>query len=346
MQVYQGKDFFFLIKNYYSQRHNQSLKTSRPKAVPYSGSHSSSIKSARGDRSKSPLISSIQKSSPSPRPKAPVDSSKAKTLARKSQVDQTDEEYSHFLKLVGTTPGIRPKRMNAQIQIQSIEDIYTARFLKDTSYFKAQIRKGGSEEISDKPFPNFISEFFKKKFKNNKKQIQQGCQDLVSSLEYHRKEMIEADLFANFLTQKYDTRDLVFFLYTRCLLEKELDIKFSAYGKVSPIKTVDPRTLTLSMKTCRKISTIFFEEDEGELNNFLNSVQAKIDENTEATGEKRIQSTAFLILLLDEFHASKDTSGMQKSIGVMDNPFADHKSDYHKKEENKRKAHSSGKLIS
>lgn len=264
-------------------------------------------------------------------------------MPRKSQVDQTEEEYSHFLKLVGTSPGIRPKRMNAQIQIQTIEDIYTARFLKDTSYFKAQIKKGGSEEISNKPFPNFISEFFLKKHKNNKKLIQQYCQDLVSSLEYHRKEMTEADLFANFLTQKYDTRDLVFFLYTRCLLEKELGIKFSAYGKVSPIKTVDPRTLTLSMKTCRKISTIFFEEDEGELNNFLNSVQAKIDENTESTGEKRIQSTIFLILLLDEFHASKDTSGMQKSIGVMDNPFAD-PHEYHKNEENKRKAQSSGKI--
>jgi hypothetical protein len=157
--------------------------------------------------------------------------------------------------------------------------------------------------------------------------------------------MTEADLFANFLSQKYDTRDLVFFLYTRCLLEKELDVKFSAYGKVSPIKTIDPRSLTLSMKTCRKISTIFFEEDEGELNNFLISVQAKIDENVESTGEKRIQSTAFLILLLDEFHASKDSSGMQKSIGVMDNPFESPHIDYHKQEESKRKLHSSGKLI-
>jgi hypothetical protein len=99
------------------------------------------------------------------------------------------------------------------------------------------------------------------------------------------------------------------------------------------------------MKTCRKISTIFFEEDEGELNNFLISVQAKIDENVESTGEKRIQSTVFLILLLDEFHASKDTSGMQKSIGVMDNPFESPHTNYHKQEENKRKLHSSGKLI-
>jgi len=41
----------------------------------------------------------------------------------------------------------------------------------------------------------------------------------------------------------------VFFLYTRCLLEKEIGIKFSAYGKINPIKTIDPREVNLSMKT-------------------------------------------------------------------------------------------------
>lgn len=70
------------------------------------------------------------------------------------------------------------------------------------------------------------------------------------------------------------------------------------------------------------MASIFFEEDETELNNFLNSVQERIDENAEVTGEKKIQCTSFLILLLDEFHESKNTSeSMQKSIGIMDNPF-------------------------
>lgn len=54
------------------------------------------------------------------------------------------------------------------------------------------------------------------------------------------------------------------------------------------------------------MASIFFEEDESELNNFLNSVQARIDENTDITGEKKIQCTSFLILLLDEFHESKN----------------------------------------
>eukprot|EP00344_Euplotes_crassus_P001793 CAMPEP_0197001620 /NCGR_PEP_ID=MMETSP1380-20130617/6280_1 /TAXON_ID=5936 /ORGANISM="Euplotes crassus, Strain CT5" /LENGTH=339 /DNA_ID=CAMNT_0042419363 /DNA_START=124 /DNA_END=1139 /DNA_ORIENTATION=+ len=205
-----------------------------------------------------------------------------------------------------------------------MEDLYTARFIRDTSYFKAQLKKGNSEEISDKPFPNFIYEFYKKKHKANKKLVQQNIQDLICSIELHRRASQEADLFASFLSQKYDARDLVFFLYTRCLLEKEIGVKFSAFGKVNPIKVTDPRNVSLSMKTCKKIAQIFFEEDENELKNFLNAVQGKIDENYDQNGTKRIQCVAFLILLLDEFHISKNTnSSMHKSVGIMDNPFED-----------------------
>lgn len=170
-----------------------------------------------------------------------------KTPRRK--VAENTEEYEVLLSLSGNVPGIRSKRMNIAHLITKMEDLYTARFIKDTSHFKAQLKKGSREEISEKPFPNFIHEFYLKKHKKNNKLIQQSVQDLVYSIEFHRKNDPEADLFANFLTLKYDTRDLVFFLYTRCLLEKEVGIKFSAYGKVNPIKVIDPREIYLTMKT-------------------------------------------------------------------------------------------------
>ena len=127
-------------------------------------------------------------------------------------------------------------------------------------------------------------------------------------MEYHKKQTIESDLFARFLSEKYDTRDLVFFLYVRCLLEKELGIKFSAYGKVDVTKTTDARKLNLTMKTCRKISQIFFEQDQNELELFLETVNDKITQNQREKGDKKIRCTEFLILLLDEFHASKNTN--------------------------------------
>lgn len=137
-------------------------------------------------------------------------------------------------------------------------------------------------------------------------------------MEFHKKQSLEAELFAKFLSEKYDTRELVFFLYVRCLLEKELAIKFSGYGKIEVVKTTDPRSLNLNMKTCRKIAQIFFEQDDNELNAFLQIVQDKIDQNFNETGDKKIQCTKYLLLLLEEFHASKNTNrnmgGMQNNI--------------------------------
>jgi hypothetical protein len=50
---------------------------------------------------------------------------------------------------------------------------------------------------------------------------------MLSSLEFHRKEHIEADIFCKFLSEDYDTKDIIFFLYIRSLMEKMLKIKFN-----------------------------------------------------------------------------------------------------------------------
>ena len=96
-----------------------------------------------------------------------------KTPRRK--VAENEKDYERLLFLCGAkTPGMRAKRMNMNNLINCMEDLYTARFIKDTSYFKAQLKKGNTEEISDKPFPDFIFEFYKKKHKGNKKNINQS----------------------------------------------------------------------------------------------------------------------------------------------------------------------------
>lgn len=295
----------------------------------------SAPKTARDEKSKSPLSSTQRPNKIQGLPSSLNVENKPKSALKRRQAAENLDDYNELMKNVEITPGVRPKRMNAAILISSMEDIYTARFLKDTSFFKAQLKKGGKEEISNKSFPDFIYEFFKKK-KNSKKLIQQSCQDLIWSLEYHRKEIIEADLFAKFLSRKYDTRDLVFYLYTRCLLEKEVGVKFSGYGKVNPVKTTDPRELILGMKTCRKIATIFFEDDENELNQFLDKVE-------ELTDDKKIQCTKFLMLLLDEFHTSKNSESMQKSLGRINDPFdeQDDEEDYTHEESKNANPHSS-----
>jgi len=52
---------------------------------------------------------------------------------------------------------------------------------------------------------------------------QQGF-DLLASLEVHRNQSVEIDLFYKFLTMQYQLKELLYFLYVRSLAERELSI--------------------------------------------------------------------------------------------------------------------------
>ena len=109
---------------------------------------------------------------------------------------------------------------------------------------------------------------------------------MVASIEYHRKQCLEADVFCKFMEETFDNKDLIFFLYIRSLIEKELDLHFNdlkeqnlksnmvinaleKFAKVlyaakekKSISTheVDTRNVFLNEKECEKLSSIFFEE--------------------------------------------------------------------------------------
>lgn len=52
--------------------------------------------------------------------------------------------------------------------------------------------------------------------------------DFITSIEYHRQNSVEADLFFRFFTQQYGEQDLMFFLFERSLAERELSIKIAS----------------------------------------------------------------------------------------------------------------------
>jgi hypothetical protein len=51
--------------------------------------------------------------------------------------------------------------------------------------------------------------------------------DLLTSLEYHRMNTVEADLFHRFFSGQYTEQDLMFYLFERSLAERELNVKFN-----------------------------------------------------------------------------------------------------------------------
>ena len=54
--------------------------------------------------------------------------------------------------------------------------------------------------------------------------VDQNGFDLLASVEQHRETCPEVHLFYRFLTQEYQLKELLYFLYVRSLAERELSI--------------------------------------------------------------------------------------------------------------------------
>ena len=156
------------------------------------------------------------------------------------------EHYKTFLAKFKVQRGTRAKRMSKRESwpaivvdalILLVEQVYTEKFVADANYFKATLKESQKERIElDRPtFPLFVHDYLRAKIKSAKQLTQVRCPDamlqaavdLVSSIEFHRKQCLEADIFSKFMEETFDNKDLIFFLYIRSLIEKELDIHFA-----------------------------------------------------------------------------------------------------------------------
>jgi len=137
-----------------------------------------------------------------------------------------------------------------------IEEIYSIRFIKDTSSLKNQLNKKSEIEGSE-PFPVFVVDFFINKFVK-KPIVDQHALDLLMSIDYYKDINREVAIFTKFLTQEYDTDDLIFFLFVRSCIEKEMKIMFIEKARdemklhTSEEKETYNNDLFLNIKVCLK----------------------------------------------------------------------------------------------
>ena len=75
------------------------------------------------------------------------------------------------------------------------------------------------------PFPIFVLDFLINKF-NKKSIIDRHALDLLISLDYYKENSIEVEIFSKFIDETFDTDDLIFFLFVRSCIEKEMKIMF------------------------------------------------------------------------------------------------------------------------
>jgi len=136
-----------------------------------------------------------------------------------------------------------------------IEEIYSYKYFKDTQFIKQQInRSTSSSSLPDRPFPNIVFEFLEAKYKHAKI-LTQNCLDLAASVDFHKQESPEVHLFYQFLTLKTDNKELLFYLYVRSMVEKEMGVSFARVKD-------DMRGLSINVHKCEKVAKVLYGEDD------------------------------------------------------------------------------------
>jgi hypothetical protein len=210
-----------------------------------------------------------------------------------------------------------------------MEEIYSIRFIKDTSTLRNQLMKHNkSRDIDMKdPFPSFVVEFLANKYVK-KPMIDQHALDILLSADYFKNNSKEIKIFYKFLNEEYDTDDLIFFLFVRSCIEKEMkimfiekareEIKLQQYEDKEKIDT----DLYLNIRTCFRsnlflfknlvANTIFGNEEELLLNSFMEKIEQNLV-SSQKIGKNMIAASTILEITLEDYHQSRQMYSNDKS---------------------------------
>eukprot|EP00826_Nyctotherus_ovalis_P012272 TRINITY_DN13226_c0_g1_i3.p2 TRINITY_DN13226_c0_g1~~TRINITY_DN13226_c0_g1_i3.p2 ORF type:complete len:175 (+),score=49.66 TRINITY_DN13226_c0_g1_i3:299-823(+) len=153
----------------------------------------------------------------------------------------------------------------------------------------------------------------------------------MASVEWHKKECLEIEVFSKFLDNTFDTNDLMFFLYLRSLIEKELELSFTnlkeqnlstvnskaigRFSNVSPIDRkrintheVDTRNIFLSRKECAKLIEIFFEELANSKDR-LHKLFSEKKVSSPRSKEEYVNGSEFMLMMVMEFKRNRAANG-------------------------------------
>jgi len=205
-----------------------------------------------------------------------------------------------------------------------IEEIYSIRFIKDTSNLRNQLVKqkksDNNEEVDSKdPFPIFCVEFLINKYVK-KNLVDQHALDILNSVEYYKTKFKEIEIFNKFLNEEYDPDDLIFFLFVRSCIEKEMKIMFIEKAreeiKVQYNENRDDidTEVYLNVKNCLKIAnTIFGNEEEILLNSFMEKIEKNLISN-QKKGKNLIKASTILEITLEDYHESRKLYGQTSNM--------------------------------
>jgi hypothetical protein len=231
--------------------------------------------------------------------------------------EQFGNRYGAFFKTLNPLVGVRGKRINLFQLKYYIDELYSVRFIKDTTNLKSQLSGKGSDLEVKESFPIFVVEFLMNKYVK-KHMVDQNALDILLSCEHFRKSNSEIDIFAKFLNEEYDTDDLIFFLFVRSCIEKQLRFTYIEKSQNNiKLKYQDDRDeyidteIYLNIKSCINskcliyitvANTIFGNEDEILMNSFMEKIEKNI---IERKGKQLIRASDILDTTLNDYHQSR-----------------------------------------
>ena len=190
--------------------------------------------------------------------------------------------YSKFFNNLNLIIGICEKKINFYEFKLLIEEIYSKRFNEDSINLKNQFDK--RKKINDlkfqiklnDSFPDFVYNFLKNK-NINKISIDKMCMNFLCSLEYYKSKYEEINNFSYFLSEYYNNDDLIFFLFVRNCIEKEIGLNFIEKAEDDIIlqkkqylmENLFDTEIYLNKKIIKNIANIIYGKDENVLINYF-----------------------------------------------------------------------------
>ena len=215
-----------------------------------------------------------------------------------------DTIYSKLINVVNPPPGVKGTKMDINAIKYMIQEIYSLKFLKDTQALL------GKEEEEPEAFPTFVGNFLVNKFPK-KDMLYKKSIDFMLSLDFYGMKHKDIRVFQQFVTEEYDSDDLIFYLFVRSCIEKEQKQFFLEKAKENLGQGLlygqEDDDILVPVKKCKKLAKAIFGGDEEELmNNFLESIKTLAI--TEPADEQRkfLKANSILNMALENYHDSRD----------------------------------------
>ncbi len=210
--------------------------------------------------------------------------------------------YCKLINVINPSPGIEGKKMDITEVKYMIQLIYSQKFLDDT---KSIFNK---EDVEPTSFPEFVGNFFVNKYPK-KEFLHKKVVDFIFSLDFYGLKDKDIKIFQKFVIEEYDEEDLIFYLFFRSCIEKELKVFFlekvrknSGRGMIDAKEDDD---IMVPVKKCKKLAKAVFGSEEKDLiNTFMEGIKNLLEADSNDKNKKYLKANAILNKCLNNYHNS------------------------------------------